>query len=56
MAYRKDEDSKWEYEIKATNLLDIDSRIRNSASNLSVRNLETFIQPRFVSFRVRYEL
>ncbi|WP_298343385.1 TonB-dependent receptor [uncultured Algibacter sp.] len=56
LAYRKDEDSKWEYEIKATNLLDIDSRIRNSASNLSVRNLETFIQPRFVSFRVRYEL
>ncbi len=56
LSYRKDEDSKWEYEIKATNLLDIDSRIRNSANNLSVRNLETFIQPRFVSFRIRYEL
>ncbi|PWH82130.1 TonB-dependent receptor [Algibacter marinivivus] len=56
LSYRKNEDSKWEYEIKATNLLDIDSRIRNSASNLSVRNSETFIQPRFISFRVRYEL
>ena len=56
LSYRKDEDSKWEYEIKATNLLDIDSRIRNSASNLSVNNSETFIQPRFISFRVRYEL
>lgn len=56
LSYRKDEDSKWEYEIKATNLLDIDSRIRNSANNLSVSNSETFIQPRFVTFRIRYEL
>ena len=56
LSYRKDEDSKWEYEVKATNLLDIDSRIRNSANNLSVINSETFIQPRFISFRVRYEI
>lgn len=56
LAYRKNEDSKWEYEIKATNLLNIDSRVTNSATNLSVLNSETFIQPRFVTFRVRYEL
>ncbi|MFV9551346.1 carboxypeptidase regulatory-like domain-containing protein [Algibacter sp. PT7-4] len=56
LSYRKNENSKWEYEIKATNLLDIDSRITNSANNLSVFNTETFVQPRFVSFRVRYEL
>ena len=56
LSYRKNEDSKWEYEIKATNLLDIDSRIRNSANNLSVLNSETFIQPRFVTFKIRYEL
>ncbi len=56
LAYRKDRDAKWEYEIKATNLLDIDSRIRNSASNLAVFNSETFIQPRFVTFRIRYEI
>ncbi|MGB5419873.1 MAG: TonB-dependent receptor, partial [Algibacter sp.] len=56
LAYRKSEASKWEYEIKATNLLDIDSRVTNSANNLSVINSETFIQPRFVSFRVRYEI
>ena len=56
LAFKKGEDSKWEYEIKGTNLLDIDSRISNSANNLSVINSETFIQPRFVSFRVRYEL
>ncbi|WP_034043152.1 TonB-dependent receptor [Wocania ichthyoenteri] len=56
LAYRKDRDAKWEYEIKATNLLDIDSRVQNSANNLAVFNSETFIQPRFVTFKVLYEL
>ena len=56
LSFRKNEDSKWEYELKATNLLDIDSRIQNSANNISVLNSETFIQPRFVTFRLRYEL
>lgn len=56
LAYRKDRDAKWEYEIKATNLLDIDSRVQNSANNLAVFNSETFIQPRFVTFKIRYEL
>ena len=56
LQYRKNQDAKWEYEIKATNLLDIDSRVTNSASNIAVFNSETFIQPRFVSFRVRYQL
>lgn len=56
LSYRKDKDAKFEYEIKATNLLDVDSRIRNSANDLFVRNSETFVQPRFVTFRVRYEL
>ncbi len=56
LSYRKNKDSKWEYEIKASNLLNIDSKIRNSADNLSVSVSETFIQPRFVTFRVRYEL
>lgn len=56
LSYRKDKDAKWEYQIIATNLLNIDSRIRNSANNLSVSNSETFVQPRFITFRVRYEL
>ncbi|SFD28779.1 TonB-dependent receptor [Algibacter pectinivorans] len=56
LAYRKNEGSKWEYVLKATNLLDIDSRVRNSATNLSVFSSETFIQPRFVTLRIRYEL
>lgn len=56
LSYRKDRDAKWEYEIKATNLLDIDSQVRNSANNLSVFTSETFIQPRFVTFRLVYTL
>lgn len=56
LSYRKDKDAKWEYEIKATNLLDIDSQVRNSANNISVFTSETFIQPRFVTFRVVYTL
>ncbi|MGB5699072.1 carboxypeptidase regulatory-like domain-containing protein, partial [Muriicola sp.] len=28
ISYRKDRDAKWEYEIRATNLLDIDSQVR----------------------------
>jgi hypothetical protein len=56
ISYRKDRDAKWEYEVRATNLLNIDSRINNSASTIAVSNTETFIQPRFVSFRVRFEL
>lgn len=54
--YRKDRDAKWEYEIKATNLLNIDSQVRNSANNISVFSAETFIQPRFLTFRFTYNL
>ncbi len=56
LSYRKDRDAKWEYEIRATNLLDIESRISNGANTISVSTTETFIQPRFVTFRVRYEI
>ena len=56
LSYRKDEDAKFEYEIKATNLLDTSSQNQSSASNISVSATEYFIQPRYVTFRVRYEL
>jgi hypothetical protein len=56
LAYRKNRDAKWEFEVKASNLLDIDSRVSNGASNVSVFSSETFIQPRFVTFRVVYSL
>ena len=56
LSYRKDKDAKWEYEIRASNILNVDSQIRNSANNLSVFSSETFIQPRFVTFRLVYRL
>ncbi|WP_297693302.1 carboxypeptidase-like regulatory domain-containing protein [uncultured Eudoraea sp.] len=56
LTYRKDKDAKWEYEIKATNILDIDAQVRNRANNVSVFTSETFIQPQFVTFRVVYTL
>ena len=56
LSYRKDKDASLEYEIRATNILGIDSQVQNSASNISVFTSETFIQPRFVTFRLVYSL
>ena len=56
LSYRKNKDSKWEYEIKASNLLNIASRLSNRANNLFVATSETFIQPRFITFKIRYVL
>jgi len=56
LAYRKDKDSKWEFEAKATNLLDTKAQSQSSSSNLSTSSSQYFIQPRFVTFRVRYSL
>jgi len=56
LRYRKDKDAKWEYEIKATNILDINAQVSNRANNIAVFASETFIQPRFITFRVVYTL
>ena len=56
ISYRKDRDAKWEYEIVATNLLDIDSKLTNTATNLFVSQSRIFIQPRLITFRLRYEI
>ena len=56
LSYRKDKDSKMEYEIKATNLFNTKSQNNSNVSNVSVSATEYFIQPLFVSFRLRYEL
>lgn len=54
--YRKDKDSKWEFELRGTNLLNIDSQVQNTSNNISVFSSETFIQPRFITFRFIYSL
>lgn len=56
LIYRKENDSKWEYEIKATNILDVDSNLTNSVGGFSVSTSEYFIQPRFLTFRAIYNL
>ena len=56
LSYRKNKDAKWEYEFKGTNLLNVNSQVRNNANNISVFNSITFIQPRFLTFRVVYQL
>ena len=56
LAYRKDKDSQWELELKASNLLDTKSQINTSQSDYSVNTSEYYIQPRFLTFRVIYNL
>jgi len=55
-AYRKNKDAKWEYELIGSNLLGTDSRTSVNVNNISRSINETFILPRFVSLRVRYQL
>ncbi|MDP5081990.1 MAG: carboxypeptidase-like regulatory domain-containing protein [Winogradskyella sp.] len=56
LGYRKDRDAKWEYEIRANNILNIDANINNSVGAFAVVNSATFLQPRFVTFRIIYTL
>ncbi|MCG1036088.1 carboxypeptidase-like regulatory domain-containing protein [Polaribacter sargassicola] len=55
-AYRKDKDAKWEYELVGSNLLATGSTASVNTSNLAFSINETFILPRFISLRVRYQL
>ncbi|RNC84211.1 MAG: TonB-dependent receptor [Winogradskyella sp.] len=56
LGYRKDRDAKWEFEIRANNILNIDANINNNVTNFSVINSATFLQPRFITFRAIYTL
>jgi len=56
LSYKKNEDSKFEYEIKATNLFNTKSQNNTNTSTVSVSATEYYIQPLYVSFRLRYEL
>ena len=56
ISYRKDKDAKWEYELVGSNLLATGSRASVNTSNILFSINETFILPRFVSLRVRYQL
>ena len=56
LAYRKNRDAKWEYEIQGSNLLGTSSQASVNAGVISFSINERFILPRFVSFRVRYQI
>ena len=56
IAYRKDRDAKWEYELVGNNLLATGSEASVSQSVLAFSLNERFILPRFVSLRLRYQL
>ena len=45
LSYRTDKESKWEFEIKATNLLDTKSQSQSSVSNISVSTLNIIFSP-----------
>jgi hypothetical protein len=55
-AYRKDKDAKWEYELVGSNLLATGSQASVNQGVVSFNVRETFILPRFISLRVRYQL
>ncbi|MBU3821922.1 TonB-dependent receptor family protein [Flavobacteriaceae bacterium XHP0103] len=56
LSYRKDQDSKLEYEVRATNLFNTKSQSNTNSNNISISATEYFIQPLFVSFRLTYQL
>ena len=56
LAYRKDRDAKWEYELVGDNLLATGSIVNVGQSVISFSVNERFILPRFISLRVRYQL
>ena len=56
VSYRSNEESKLEFEIKANNLLNTKSQSQSSTSNIFVNTTEYFVQPRFITFRLIYNL
>ena len=56
VTFRVNKDAKWEFELKASNILNIDAQVRNSSNSISVMNSQTFIQPRLITFRAVYNL
>ncbi|MEO9571228.1 MAG: TonB-dependent receptor [Polaribacter sp.] len=56
LIYRTNKDSKWEYQIKATNILDTRTQSNASIGSFSVNTVDYYIQPRFLTLRMIYQL
>lgn len=55
LSYQK-KDSKWEYKLGATNILDTESLNRDNTNTLFTSTTEYFIQPRYLVLSVKYDL
>ena len=55
LIYQK-KDSKWEYKISATNILNTKSLNDNSFDQLRISNSQYFVQPRYVILSLKYNL
>lgn len=56
LTYQKTRDSKWEYKIAATNILNTTSLNDDSFSQFSTRNSQYRVQPRYIIFSLKYNL
>src|SRR5690554_6751009 len=55
LAYQK-KDSKWEYRLSATNLLNTKTRNSDFFNQFSIVTSQYWIQPRYVIFTLKYNL
>ncbi len=55
LSYQK-KDSKWEYKVGVTNVLDTGSLNQDSSNSLYTSTSEYFIQPRYAVFSLKYDL
>ena len=55
IVYQK-KDSKWEYKLGVTNLLNTKSLNDNSFNQFTVSNSQYFVQPRYIIFSMKYNL
>ena len=56
LIYQKTKDSKWEYKISATNLLNTTSLNDDNFSQFSTRTSQYTVQPRYVMLTLKYNL
>ena len=55
LVYQK-KDSKWEYKLGVTNLLNTKSLNDNSFNQFAISNSQYFVQPRYIIFSMKYNL
>lgn len=49
-------DSRWQYSLVATNLLNAEANVRNTFGQITTSTSTTFILPRYVYFRMRFDI